>query len=108
MYEPLDGLYLYMTLYFVAYIMFFTGLVSLTFPQRSLVLILLSLEVMLLGISMLCILGAKLTGTVSAQLVIFVILVLGGVETGIGLALVMLYYYQKGSVSLKDISDLKY
>lgn len=108
MYAPEYGIYIYLTLIFLAFVVFFTGLFAMVFARRSLVLVLLGLELMLLGISFLCLLAAKITGTTMGQLSLFVFLVLGGAESGIGLALIMLYYYQKGTVLLKDIKDLKY
>lgn len=108
MYPLEQGVYIYLTLIFLAFVIFFTGLGAIIFARRSLVLVLIGLELMLLAISFLCLLAAKLTGTTMGQLSLFVFLVLGGAESGIGLALIMLYYYQKGTILLKDIKDLKY
>jgi NADH-quinone oxidoreductase subunit K len=108
MYAPDYAIYIFLTLYFLAFVIFFTGLFAIVFAKRSLVLVLLGLELLLLGVSLLCLLSAKVTGTLTGQLALLLFLVLGGTESGIGLALVMLYFYQKGTILLKNISDLKY
>lgn len=108
MYIPEIAYYLYGNLFFLAFVIFFTGLFALIFSHRSLVLVLLGLELILLGVSLLCVLGAKTTGFLTAELALFIFLVFGGTESGIGLALIMAYYYQKGTVILHDISDLKF
>ena len=107
MYAPEYALYIFLSFYFLAFVFFFTGLFAIIFSKRSFVLILLGLELILLGISFLCILHAKVTSTLTGQLALFIFLVLGGTESGIGLALVMLYYYQRQTIILKHINDLK-
>lgn len=108
MYPIEEGLFIILSLYFLAFVIFLTGLFAVIFGGRSLVLVLLGLELLLLGITLLTLLTSKLSGALSGQLALFLYLVLGGAESGVGLALVMLYYRQKGTILLKHIRDVKF
>jgi NADH:ubiquinone oxidoreductase subunit K len=108
MYSQDFALILFSSFYFLALIIFFIGLFSMTLAHRSLILILIGLELILLSLTFLFILQSKITGILTSQLALLIFLVLGGTESSIGLALIMLYYYQKKTILITKINDLKH
>jgi NADH-ubiquinone oxidoreductase chain 4L len=95
-------------MYFLGFFLFFTGFLAIMLRQKSLILVLMALELSLLGLSLLFITNSFLTGTIFGQLAIFVILTLGGAESALGLALLMLYFNLKSNINLNIITDLKF
>ena len=94
--------------YFLGIFLFLCGLAACVLQQKSLLLVLMALELSLLGVSLLFILASICTGTLQGQIVVFVLLTLGGAESAFGLALLMLYFNFRGDISLQTIADLKY
>ena len=99
---------LFSKLYFLGVFLFSTGLLALLLRQKSLILVLMALEIALLGLSLLFVLNSITTGTIEGQLVIFILLTLGGAESALGLALVMLYFNIKSNINLNVITELKF
>jgi NADH:ubiquinone oxidoreductase subunit K len=95
-------------LYFLSFFLFFSGLAAILLRQKSLLLVLMALEMALLGVSLFFILTALTTGTLTGQLIIFILLTLGGAESALGLALLMLYFNMRANISLVTIADLKH
>ena len=108
MFFSLTTLSLIWKLYFLSFFLFFTGVCAILVRQKSLILVLMALELALLGLGLFFILTSLFTGTVLGQLVIFVLLTLGGAESAIGLAILMLYFNLKSNINLTTISDLKF
>jgi len=93
---------------FLGLFLLVVGLLTLLIRERSLVHSLMALELVLLGIAFLFLVHSFRSQNITGQLVLFVFLTLGGAESAIGLALVMLYYRLRNDLHLGVISDLKF
>nr|AHA41640.1 NADH dehydrogenase subunit 4L [Acavomonas peruviana]AHA41679.1 NADH dehydrogenase subunit 4L [Acavomonas peruviana] len=94
-------------MYFVGNFMFFTGLFGIIINKRSLIVIAMCLEVMLLGISVLFGFFSMALDDFFGQIMIVFIIALAGAETAIGLSLIVVYFKLRGSISINSIKFLK-
>lgn len=74
--------------------------------RRNLLLILISLELMLLSVSLNFVFFSVYLDDAVGQLFSLLILTIAGAESAIGLALLVLYYRKTGAVALEGLSEL--
>ena len=103
-----ETIYFIGTLIFLSLFIFFFGLVIISTSRKHLIITIIGLELALLGLSFLFIIYAILSPNITGNVVLFVLLTLGGAESALGLGLIMLYHNLKKSINLKDIKDLKF
>jgi|AntRauTorcE11897_2_1112592.scaffolds.fasta_scaffold48992_2 NADH-quinone oxidoreductase subunit K len=89
-------------------LMIFTiGAVGLFLNRRNLILILLCLEVMLLGVSILLVAAARYAGSVSGEIFALVVLAIAAAEAAIGLALLMLIFRKHKNISADTLREMR-
>ena len=89
-------------------LMIFTiGAVGLFLNRRNLILILLCLEVMLLGVSILLVAAARYAGVVSGEIFALVVLAIAAAEAAIGLALLMLIFRKHKNISADTLREMR-
>ncbi|PLX29566.1 MAG: NADH-quinone oxidoreductase subunit NuoK [Alphaproteobacteria bacterium] len=89
-------------------LMIFTiGAVGLFLNRRNLILILLCLEVMLLGVSILLVAAARYAGLVSGEIFALVVLAIAAAEAAIGLALLMLIFRKHKNISADTLREMR-
>ena len=81
-----------------AHILFITGLYGLFFRRDNLILTMICLEISLLGVALLFALGGIVLSDFTGFISFFMILTLAGVESALGLALVIVYYRLRTSI----------
>jgi NADH-quinone oxidoreductase subunit K len=83
------------------------GLLGLFVFQRSLILMLVALEIILLAVSSNFIIFSLYLDDVQGQLFSLFILTIAGVESSIGLALLVVYHRITGVISAFELTNLK-
>ena len=101
----------YLELFYLTYSAFwyFTlgGVLSLVLPARHFLSMLISLEVILLGITSFFIFSSIFLPDLLGQVIAFILLTLAGAESGLGLALLMVFYRRRRVILLEALDQLK-
>jgi len=100
----LVGLYKFL---FVAISLFFIGLCGIMLNRKNIILMLMSIELMLLAINLNFIIFSVFLDDVIGQIFALLILTIAAAESAIGLAILVLYYRVRGTVSIEYINLLK-
>jgi NADH-quinone oxidoreductase subunit K len=87
--------------------MFLFGLVGLFLFRRSLIMVLVALEIILLSVSLNFIVFSLYLDDLQGQLFSLFILTVAGAESSIGLALLVVYHRMTGVVSAFNLTNLK-
>ncbi len=87
--------------------LFFTGILGIVLNQRSILLILMCIELMLLSVNMNFILFSIYLDDIYGQIFSLFILTVAAAESAIGLAILILYYRLRGKISINEKVTLK-
>lgn len=105
---------MYLLLYFILYkylilslIIFFIGVVGIFITRRNIIIIIMSIELMLLAVNILFIFLSIYLDDIIGQIFSLYILTIAAAESSIGLALIVIYYRLRGTISVDYISSLK-
>ncbi len=88
--------------YYLSAFLFCLGLLG-TIYKKDLISILLCLELMLGGVSLLFILFSRSTGYLDAQLQVFFIMIISACEVAIGLSMIISLYRKKNTIYTDDL-----
>mgnify|MGYP001181135646 CR=1 FL=1 len=96
-----------LTIISVPFSIFLIGLLGVLTNRRSIILIILCVELMLLAINFFFLITSFYLDDVLGQVFSVFILVVASAETSIGLALLVTYYRLRGTISIKFLNILK-
>ena len=88
--------------YYLSAFLFTLGLLGTIF-KKDLISILLCLELMMGGVSLLMILMSRATGVLESQLIVFFMIIISACEVAIGLSLIIVLYRKKQTIYTDDI-----
>lgn len=88
--------------YYLSAFLFCLGLLG-TILKKDLISMLLCLELMMGGVSLLFVLFSKATGVLDAQLMVIFTLIVSACEVAIGLSLIIALYRKKQTIYTDDI-----
>ena len=91
----------------ISVILFGLGLAGIIINRKNLIALLMCIELMILGVNTNFIAFAQYLGARSGELFVFFILTVAAAELAIGLAIVVLFYRRRGSISIDDMNILK-
>ncbi len=94
-------------IFFPVLYLFLVGLLGVFIVRRSLIIVLLSIELLLLSVNLNFILFSCLNNDVYGQLFSFFILTVAAAEAAIGLSLLVIFFRTKFIISVDTISILK-
>jgi NADH-ubiquinone oxidoreductase chain 4L len=106
--DSISYLFLLSNTIFVSYFLFYWGFVILSKTNNNLMIIIIGLELTLLSLSFIFILYSLLWHNFAGFTIIFVLLTLGGAESALGLALIMMYYNLVRTIDLSQMAGLKH
>ena len=92
---------------FFSCVVFLVGLVGVFVTRKNIIVILMSIELMLLGINICFISFSVFLDDLTGQIFAIFVLTVAAAESAIGLAILVAYYRIKGSVTTLFISALK-
>lgn len=98
------GLGHYLTL---AALIFTIGVFGMFLNRRNVIVILMSVELMLLAVNINFVAFSAYLGDLAGQVFTMFILTVAAAEAAIGLAILVLFFRNKGTIAVEDISALK-
>ena len=98
------GLGHYLTL---AAIIFVIGIVGIFLNRKNVIIILMSIELILLAVNINMVSFSIYLQNLVGQIFTMFILTVAAAEAAVGLAIIVLYYKNKGSINVEQISSLK-
>ena len=98
------GLSHYLT---VAAIMFTLGIFGIFLNRKNVIIILMSVELMLLAVNINLVAFSTHLGDLTGQLFALFVLTVAAAEAAIGLAILVVYFRNRGSIDVEDINMMK-
>jgi len=92
---------------FLAAIIFIIGVTGIFLNRKNVIIILMSIELILLAVNINLVSFSIFTQDLTGQIFTLFILTVAAAEAAIGLAIIVAYYRNKGSIRIEDISSLK-
>lgn len=91
----------------VAAILFTIGFFGIFLNRRNVIVILMSIELMLLAVNINFVAFSVFLGDLVGQVFTMFILTVAAAEAAIGLAILVVYFRNRGSISVEDINMMK-
>ena len=88
-------------------IIFTLGIVGIFLNRKNVIIILMSIELILLAVNINLVSFSIFLQNIVGQVFAIFILTVAAAETAIGLAIIVIYYKNKGSINVDKISSLK-
>ncbi len=98
------GLEHYLTL---AALLFTIGVFGMFLNRRNVIVILMSIELMLLAVNINFVAFSAYLGDLAGQVFTMFVLTVAAAEAAIGLAILVLFFRNKGTIAVEDISGMK-
>ena len=92
---------------FLAAIIFIIGVTGLFLNRKNVIIILMSIELILLAVNINLVSFSIFTQDLTGQIFTLFILTVAAAEAAIGLAIIIVYFRNKGSIRVEDINSLK-
>ena len=84
-------------------IIFFLGVIGIFLNRKNIIVILMSIELILLAVNINLISFSIFSGDILGQIFTMLILTVAAAEAAIGLAIIVVYYRNRGSIRVEDI-----
>ena len=91
----------------VAGIIFVLGVFGIFINRKNVITILMSIELILLSVSINLVAFSAYSGDLSGQVFSLFILTVAAAEAAIGLAILVVYFRNRGSIAVEDINVMK-
>ena len=88
-------------------IIFFPGVIGIFLNRKNVIVILMSVELILLSVNINLISFSIFSGDLLGQIFTMLILTVAAAEAAIGLAIIVIFYRNKGSIRVEDIHEMK-
>ncbi len=98
------GLAHYLT---VGAILFTLGVLGIFLNRKNVIVILMSVELILLAVNINLVAFSVFQGNLVGQVFALLILTVAAAEAAIGLAIVVIYFRNRGTIEVEDVSTLK-
>jgi len=91
----------------VAAILFTIGVFGIFLNRKNVIVILMSIELMLMAVNINMVAFSSFLGDLVGQVFALVVLTVAAAEAAIGLAIVVTYFRNRGSIAVEDINLMK-
>ena len=88
-------------------IIFTLGVIGIFLNRKNIIVILMSIELLLLSVNINLISFSIFSGDLLGQIFTMLILTIAAAEAAIGLAIIVIFYRNKGSIRVEDIHEMK-
>jgi NADH-quinone oxidoreductase subunit K len=88
-------------------LLFSIGLCGIFINRSNIIAILISLEIVLLGVSVSFVTFSAFLQDISGQIFVISILTIAGAEMAIGLAILIMHYQKNKNIDIQEISQIK-
>jgi NADH-quinone oxidoreductase subunit K len=91
----------------VAAILFTLGVAGIILNRKNIIIILMSVELILLAVNVNLVAFSAFLGDLTGQVFGLFVLTVAAAESAIGLAILVVYYRNRGSIAVEDINMMK-
>jgi NADH-quinone oxidoreductase subunit K len=91
----------------VGAVVFVLGVFGILLNRKNVIVILMSVELMLLAVNLNLVAFSAHLGDLTGQIFTMMVLTVAAAEAAIGLAIVVVYFRNRGTIEVDDISTLK-
>jgi NADH-quinone oxidoreductase subunit K len=91
----------------VAAIMFTLGIFGIFLNRKNVIIILMSVELMLLAVNINFVAFSTQIGDLAGQVFALMVLTVAAAEAAIGLAILVVYFRNRGTIAVEDINMMK-
>ena len=91
----------------VAAILFTLGVFGIFLNRKNIIIILMSVELILLAVNVNFVAFSAELGDLAGQVFALLILTVAAAEAAIGLAILVIFYRNRGSIAVEDVNSLK-
>jgi len=91
----------------VAAILFTIGVFGIFLNRKNVIVILMSIELLLLAVNINFVAFSAYLGDLVGQIFVLLILTVAAAEAAIGLAILVVFYRNRGSIAVEDINMMK-
>ena len=88
-------------------VIFFLGVIGIFLNRKNVIVILMSVELILLSVNINLISFSIFSGDLLGQIFTMLILTVAAAEAAIGLAIIVSYHRNKGSIRVEEIDEMK-
>ena len=91
----------------LAAIIFVIGIIGIFLNRKNVIIVLMSIELILLSVNINLVSFSIFTQDLTGQIFTMFILTVAAAEAAIGLAIIVVYYRNKGSIKIEEINSLR-
>jgi NADH-quinone oxidoreductase subunit K len=91
----------------VAAILFTLGVAGIILNRKNIIIILMSVELILLAVNVNLVAFSAFLGDLTGQVFALFVLTVAAAESAIGLAILVVYFRNRGSIAVEDINMMK-
>jgi NADH-quinone oxidoreductase subunit K len=91
----------------VAAVLFTIGVLGIFINRKNVIVILMSIELMLLAVNINFVAFSVFQGNLIGQVFSMIVLTVAAAEAAIGLAILVVYFRNRGSIAVEDINMMK-
>ncbi|MBL9011537.1 MAG: NADH-quinone oxidoreductase subunit NuoK [Alphaproteobacteria bacterium] len=91
----------------VAAILFTIGVLGIFVNRKNVIIILMSIELMLLAVNINMVAFSAQLGDLTGQVFALIILTVAAAEAAIGLAILVVFFRNRGSIAVEDVNVMK-
>ena len=91
----------------VGAILFTLGVFGIFLNRKNIIIILMSIELILLSVNINFVAFSSFMGDIVGQIFAMLVLTIAAAEAAIGLAILVVYYRNRGSIAVEDINLMK-
>ena len=91
----------------VAAILFTVGVLGIFLNRKNVIIILMSIELILLSVNINFVAFSAFLGNLTGQIFALFVLTVAAAEAAIGLAILVVYFRNRGSIAVEDINTMK-
>ena len=92
---------------FVAAVLFTLGILGIFLNRKNVIVLLMCVELMLLAVNINLVAFSAFQGNVVGQVFAMLVLTVAAAEAAIGLAILVVYFRNRGTIEVEDIDALK-
>jgi NADH-quinone oxidoreductase subunit K len=88
-------------------LVFVIGIMGIFLNRKNVIIILMSIELILLSVSINFVAFSAFLGDLFGQVFVMFVLTVAAAESAIGLAILMVYFRNRGSIAVEDVNTMK-
>jgi NADH-quinone oxidoreductase subunit K len=88
-------------------ILFSLSVAGIFINRKNIIILLMCIELMLLAVNMNFVAFSRFLGNLDGQIFVFFILTVAAAEAGIGLAILVVLFRNRGTINVAELDDLK-